>query len=650
MHVLFVGGVFAQENLEEITRESRRPVEYSANLFQEKLIDGFRRSGCDVRVVSAPFIGSYPDAYGKFWFSGFEKGQDRYRYVSFCNVWGIRNFSRYRALKKEMDSFIRLEDTEKMIVVYSVHTPFLQAAVYARSKDPRIRICLVVPDLPQYMNLEEHQSLLYRVGKRYDIRKFNRLNRTVDSYVLLTGQMTEMLDVHGCPYMVLEGIVSASELADVRTYVPQDPVRNILYAGKLNQRFGVRTLVDAFSQIRSPDLRLIVCGKGELESYVRTAAGKDKRIIYKGQVTPDEVKELIMTSDLLVNPRPDNEVYTRYSFPSKNIEYLLSGKPVLGYRLDGMPEVYGSFMMMVREDPSRTPAENLRLSIESALAVDAYDNLSFIRYVKENLSAEVAVARMMELTMGVKETISIITPCCNSEPYLRQTIESVLDQTWSNWEMLIVDDCSSDRSAEMIREYCGRDPRIRYFRTDARSGSPTVPRNIAVENARGRYIAFLDSDDLWLPTKLEEQIKVFRETPDASIVFSYYEKMTEEGVRSGRVVTSPSKVTYDRLLYGNVIGCLTGMYDTGKVGKVYMKPVGHEDYAMWLEILKKGHIGVNTCNVQALYRVRKGSVSSNKLKALKWQWDIYREQEKLNMFKALCCFVAYCFKAVLKAL
>lgn len=246
--------------------------------------------------------------------------------------------------------------------------------------------------------------------------------------------------------------------------------------------------------------------------------------------------------------------------------------------------------------------------------------------------------------------VSIITPCCNAEKHLVQTIESVLAQTWQVWEMLIVDDCSSDDSSYVIQEYAKKDSRIKYFRTPKPSGSPAVPRNIGIEYAKGRYIAFLDSDDMWLPNKLEVQMQVFQNNEDAAIVFSYYEKVPENGIRSGRVIVSPHKITYNDLLYGNVIGCLTGVYDTEKVGKVYMKQIGHEDYPMWLKILKSGYIGVNTCDVHALYRVRERSVSADKFKAAQWQWNIYRNVEKLGFLKSVRCFIAYAFKGFVKSL
>jgi glycosyltransferase involved in cell wall biosynthesis len=246
--------------------------------------------------------------------------------------------------------------------------------------------------------------------------------------------------------------------------------------------------------------------------------------------------------------------------------------------------------------------------------------------------------------------VSIITPCYNAEEYLSQTIESVLSQTCQDWEMLIVDDCSSDGSAQIIEEYSRKDSRIKYLKTDRRSGSPTLPRNIGIENAGGRYIAFLDSDDLWLPGKLDSQLNAIKKNKDAAIVFSYYEKIAEDGTRSARVIKSPASVTYDKLLRGNVIGCLTGMYDVDKVGKTYFVNEGHEDYILWLSILKKGYTAVNTEDLQALYRVRERSVSSDKGKAARWQWRIYRDVEKLNLFKSLFCFTCYAFKAIVKVL
>ena len=169
---------------------------------------------------------------------------------------------------------------------------------------------------------------------------------------------------------------------------------------------------------------------------------------------------------------------------------------------------------------------------------------------------------------NVLPLVSIITPCYNAAPFISQAIESVLAQSFGDWEMIIVDDCSSDDSLLIIQEYARIDSRIRYLRTDKPSGSPTLPRNMGIKEAKGRYIAFLDSDDIWLPNKLSDQLKVF-EKSEVAIVFSNYEKVNLDGERSGREIIAPCEVDYPLLLKGNCIGCLTAMYDSALTGKIF---------------------------------------------------------------------------------
>lgn len=249
----------------------------------------------------------------------------------------------------------------------------------------------------------------------------------------------------------------------------------------------------------------------------------------------------------------------------------------------------------------------------------------------------------------MNKTVSVIMPVYNAEKYVAFAIDSVLAQSYSDWELLVIDDCSTDLSVAIISKYVDKDWRIRLFHTEKASGSPTTPRNIGMKMAKGRYIAFLDSDDIWLPNKLKEQLSLF-DNPDIAVVFSNYEKMTETGLCSNRIVYAPRMTDYKRLLRGNVIGNVTGVYDTNKVGKILFQPVHHEDYVLWLSILKKGYIACNTNTVTALYRLRKQSVSSNKLKTLGWQWHIYINLENLNYFQAVCFFVCYVYKAIWKAL
>lgn len=245
------------------------------------------------------------------------------------------------------------------------------------------------------------------------------------------------------------------------------------------------------------------------------------------------------------------------------------------------------------------------------------------------------------------DLVSIIMPVHNSEKYLEEAVRSVINQTYRNWELLIIDDASTDKSLSIARQFEGCDSRIHLLINDTPMGCPAVPRNVGIRKARGRFIAFLDSDDVWLPGKLEEQLKHFSGSRVA-VVYSDYEKMSEDGTRCSRIVRAPRMTNYKRMLKGNAIGNLTGIYDTSKTGKVYFMPIHHEDYAMWLSILKRGFTAVNTGTVTAIYRLRGSSISSKKLSLLSWQWHIYMNVENLGYVKSLFYYVNYACRAFRK--
>ncbi len=251
--------------------------------------------------------------------------------------------------------------------------------------------------------------------------------------------------------------------------------------------------------------------------------------------------------------------------------------------------------------------------------------------------------------MNTQTLISIIMPMHNSAAFVGEAIESVLAQSYSEWELIIVDDESTDASVSIVEAYAQKDSRIRLFRNPKPIKMPSAPRNMGLSMAKGRYIAFLDSDDMWLPEKLTQQIPLMQ-NPQVAIVYSNYEKMTESGKKTGRVIKAPRQADYKKLLRGNVIGNLTGIYDKEKVGIVPFLNIHHEDYAMWLSILKRGFIAQNTGTVAARYRLSSSSVSTNKYRVLSWQWNIYRNIEHISIMKSTIYFVSYAFKAFLKTL
>ena len=351
MKILFIGGFFHLSHQVEIMKNTKTTVEYAGNALQMKLISGFEKNDtCDLSLLSAPEIGAYPGAYKDWYFRGFQNKSngDKYQYVSFLNIWGIRNLSRAHSLKVAVKNFVNNMSNEKWIVVYSPHTPFLEAACYAKKKDSRIRVCLIVPDLPQYMNLAKTGRRVYDFFKKIDIKRFYELKKHVDCFVLLTEAMKDVLEVGKRPYIVVEGICDDVGLSVVSKKT-ESTYKNIVYAGKLNESSGVLNLIEAFKQISSNDIRLIICGNGVLRNEIIKQSIIDKRIQFKGQISMQDAKIYIKNAAVLVNPRQNNEEYTKYSFPSKNIDYLMSGNPVVSYRLDGIPNIYEKFLYYVPE-------------------------------------------------------------------------------------------------------------------------------------------------------------------------------------------------------------------------------------------------------------------------------------------------------------
>ncbi len=248
----------------------------------------------------------------------------------------------------------------------------------------------------------------------------------------------------------------------------------------------------------------------------------------------------------------------------------------------------------------------------------------------------------------IEGLVTIITPLHNGELYVAETIESVLSQTYQKWEMLIVDDCSSDRGRDIVKDYILRDSRIRLITNEVNLG-PAITRNKAIEVASGQYIAFLDSDDLWTDNKLEIQT-TFMKTNNAYFTFTYYDQITEDGKFIKSVNNLPEKVDYLSSIKSNKIGCLTAVYDVSFFGKVYMEDIAkRQDYTLWLKLLKKVSNAYCVPKILAHYRIRENSVSSNKFRLVKFHWHIYRNIEGHSFLKSLYFISNYIFVRLFKA-
>lgn len=243
--------------------------------------------------------------------------------------------------------------------------------------------------------------------------------------------------------------------------------------------------------------------------------------------------------------------------------------------------------------------------------------------------------------------VSIITPVYNAEMFLSDTIKSVQNQTYKNWEMLLVDDCSKDNSAQIIKEFQKYDDRIKYIKLEKNSGA-SVSRNTGIKNAKGRFIAFVDSDDIWKPEKLEVQVKYMLEN-NLGFTFTSYRYMKEDGELTNKVAKAPSKINYNGLLKNTIIGCSTVVIDTDIVEYFEMPLVRRgQDTATWLQILRKEKYAYGIDKDLVDYRLVGESLSSNKIIALKRTWNTYRNVEKLGLIKSAYVFCFYVFNAIKK--
>ena len=234
-----------------------------------------------------------------------------------------------------------------------------------------------------------------------------------------------------------------------------------------------------------------------------------------------------------------------------------------------------------------------------------------------------------------KGLVSIITPCYNGAKYISETMNHVIAQTYTDWEMLIVDDGSKDSSAEIVREYMKKDTRFKLIQQP--NGGSSSARNNGIRNANGQYMALLDADDLWEPDFLEKQLAFMKEKK-AICVYCSYRLIDENSQEIGHPVIARSKITDKDMMIRDYIGCLTGLYDMEKYGKVYLheelKSV-KDDYAFWLDIVNLEKVAYGNSEILARYRVLSNSATSNKKKMIGKQWHFYRDYLNLGVMKSL---------------
>ena len=351
---VFLSLMIPQQLSGEVRDNSANTMADAANTLEHNLMHGFAANlSTPPKVVNVLPIGSYPQYYKKVFVkkSTFSLcGRNDHINLGFCNIKLIRNYFIEKSVYKYLNDYCKKKNGEIVLCIYSASAEFLSVAEKIKKKYPNIVICDIIADLPGMTNLSSKKPTILQWFIEHKAKKSMRGLASIDCFVLLTKQMAEYLHVKKL-FCVVEGIsTETTELS--RTELSDQKI--ILYTGTLHKKFGVMNLVKAFQKIDDPKYRLVICGIGDSAEGIREAADNDSRISFLGQLPRDEVIEWQKKATVLVNPRQNNEEFTKYSFPSKTMEYLSSGIPVIAYKLDGIPVEYDQFIQYVEDGATDT--------------------------------------------------------------------------------------------------------------------------------------------------------------------------------------------------------------------------------------------------------------------------------------------------------
>lgn len=351
MKYLFLFGLFPENYKSEIERQSIGNIQYAANVLQWSIVKGFDHF-CEVKLINLPYIGSYPSTYKKFYSKGFNfshnvlKNTDD-KNIGFINLKYVKHYFRYLEAKKALSNELKKTDKNEIvnILIYALNSPFLKAAIDVKRKYKNVKICQITPDLPEFMS--DKMNFAYKVFRIIDSNIIHKTINEIDSFVFLTDNMSKALNVENKPSVTVEGIFDPT--LKIKTNKKREK-KTILYTGTLEERYGILNLLEAFMLINDPEYKLWICGDGNTNEKIKFAAKKDKRICFFGLKPHAEILELQQIATVLVNPRTSEGEFTKYSFPSKTMEYLASGTPTIIYKLEGIPDEYFDHCFTIEEE------------------------------------------------------------------------------------------------------------------------------------------------------------------------------------------------------------------------------------------------------------------------------------------------------------
>lgn len=356
MKILYFGTVCHIDHYEKLIKNCKKKPTVATVVFESALLEGFQKNGAEVEIHSFPMVPTFPNSR-LLHFGGTEellKCGYPCRWLNTVNIPFLKQWSRRADARRILKRWARENAGDGVILTYSI-PPFLAKDIVEFGRKYRVKTAAIVPDLPANMYLNHKGNPLVDAVKNRYLNRSLQYQAAFDGYIYLAEAMRDAI-APGKPYMVMEGILNAGSVPDC----PKASPRAVMYAGRLHEKYGVMNLVDAFDRLHMPDTELWLFGEGTAVADIQERAKQNPQIRYFGRVSREEILRREAEATLLVNPRSVKDAFTRYSFPSKTIEYMYSGTPLLTTKLEGIPEEYFDYVFSAEDNDPALLADALR--------------------------------------------------------------------------------------------------------------------------------------------------------------------------------------------------------------------------------------------------------------------------------------------------
>lgn len=399
MKYIFLSSLFPKELTPVIENQSKGNIAYAANAHQWNFVKGLSEIVKDnLYVITAPFTGSFPAFYKSIFVKSCRFEVNNHvngLSVGYLNLAIIKNRFIINALKKALINEInKFNNIPTTIMVYGMHIPYMEAAIYAKRRFGNVKLCLIVPDLPEYM--ANSTGFIWTLRGLIQKDTYS-LVPYFKSFVLLADAMVTRLNAQNKPWIRIEGMIDPDEhpKTDAINKLPDKKI--LMYSGTLAYRYGILDLLEAFEGITNPEYELWIFGSGNTEKTIHGKVKTDKRIRFFGLVSREKVLEMQQSASVLINPRSSKGEYTKYSFPSKTMEYLLSGKPVIMRKLHGIPEEYHDHLFFTSDDS----VESLQKAIVNVCEMSKEYRIDFGKKAREFVLNEKNYLLQVEKIIGL---------------------------------------------------------------------------------------------------------------------------------------------------------------------------------------------------------------------------------------------------------